>query len=64
MATVATVARPALAAGTPIKGEFHCSSCGYGVTVYRELPRCPMCAGSEWEPARWSPFMRTPLPPQ
>ena len=43
-------------AGVHVKGEFHCADCGYGVTVYRELPRCPMCGGREWEQSDWSPF--------
>jgi rubredoxin len=46
------------AAGEPAKGEFHCSDCGYGVTVYRELPACPMCASISWEQVPWSPFTR------
>jgi rubrerythrin len=45
-------------AGTAIKGEFHCAECGYGVTVYRALPACPMCTGSSWEQSAWSPFAR------
>jgi hypothetical protein len=45
-------------AGTPVKGEFHCADCGYGVTVHRALPDCPMCAGSSWIQADWSPFRR------
>ena len=47
-----------LAAGDVVKGEFHCADCGYGVTVYRALPVCPMCAGSSWEQAPWSPLTR------
>ena len=46
------------ASGDPAKGEYHCSACGYGVTVYRALPVCPMCAGTVWERASWSPFAR------
>jgi hypothetical protein len=46
------------AAGTPAKGEYHCSDCGYGVTVFRQLPVCPMCACKTWEQASWSPFAR------
>jgi rubrerythrin len=38
-----------LVAGAAAKGEFHCAGCGYGVSVYRRLPRCPMCGGKEWE---------------
>ncbi len=45
--------------GDAVKGEYHCSSCGYGVAVYRTLPRCPMCGGTVWEPAAWSPFGRS-----
>ena len=47
-----------LAAGAHVKGEYHCAGCGYGVTVYRELPVCPMCGGSEWEQSAWSPLSR------
>jgi hypothetical protein len=45
-------------AGTSVTGEYHCSSCGYGVTLHAELPTCPMCAGTTWEPHAWSPFTR------
>jgi rubredoxin len=44
--------------GDSVKGEFHCSECGYGVTVYRALPLCPMCGGTSWEQAAWSPLTR------
>src|SRR4051794_34032339 len=47
-----------VSSGMHVKGEFHCAECGYGVTVYRELPRCPMCGGEEWEQSPWSPFGR------
>jgi hypothetical protein len=45
-------------AGAPVKGEFHCAECGYGVTVYRTLPVCPMCGGMQWEQSAWSPLTR------
>ena len=45
-------------AGARAKGEFRCDGCGYGVTVYRALPMCPMCAGTAWEQAPWSPLTR------
>jgi rubrerythrin len=51
-------------AGQAVKGEFHCADCGYGVTIVRELPVCPMCGGASWEQSAWSPFSRasrTPL---
>jgi rubredoxin len=41
-------------AGAAAKGEFHCSACGYGVSVNAFLPQCPMCAGTVWEPAMWA----------
>jgi hypothetical protein len=44
--------------GEPAKGEFHCAECRYGVTVHRDLPRCPMCGGDAWEQTDWSPFTR------
>jgi rubrerythrin len=51
-----------LAAGQIVKGEFHCSDCGYGVTIVRALPRCPMCRGTSWEQSDWSPFTRAQQP--
>jgi rubrerythrin len=47
-----------VAAGVRVKGEFHCTQCGYGVTVYRALPVCPMCGSEEWEKSDWSPLAR------
>jgi hypothetical protein len=44
--------------GDRAKGEYHCSDCGYGVTVSSVLPRCPMCGGGTWEQSTWSPFAR------
>ena len=46
------------ATGDSVKGEFHCADCGYGVTIHRELPVCPMCGGASWEQAPWSPLSR------
>lgn len=45
-------------AGQQAKGEFHCAECGYGVTIVRTLPVCPMCGGGSWEQSTWSPFSR------
>jgi rubrerythrin len=47
-----------LSAGERGKGEYHCAECGYGVAVWNELPRCPMCGGESWEQSDWSPFSR------
>lgn len=33
-----------------------CAGCGYGIAIRREPPPCPMCRGTEWEPAPWRPF--------
>ena len=44
--------------GSPVTGAYHCSECGYGVTVQATLPRCPMCSGTTWEPAATSPASR------
>jgi rubrerythrin len=30
------------------KGDYRCAACGYGVSVQRSLPRCPMCGGNAW----------------
>ena len=46
------------AAGERAKGEYRCAECGYGVAVWKELPRCPMCGGESWEQSEWSPFSR------
>lgn len=40
--------------GSGANGAYHCSGCGYGVTVQATLPRCPMCSGTTWEPAAGS----------
>ncbi len=45
-----------LAAGTVVVGAFHCAGCGYGVTLRSQLPVCPMCSGTTWERAPWSPL--------
>jgi rubrerythrin len=47
-----------LRTGSTAVGAYHCSGCGYGVTVHAQLPRCPMCGGTTWEQAGWSPFSR------
>jgi hypothetical protein len=51
------------AAGQTAKGEFHCADCGYGVTIVRTLPVCPMCGSSTWEQSTWSPFTRAAASP-
>ena len=50
------------ATGQNVTGEFHCSECGYGVTIVRKLPPCPMCGGKAWEQSAWSPFSRAQQP--
>ncbi len=55
------VGRDVSATGESAKGEFRCAHCGYGITVYRTLPSCPMCAGNVWQPSPWSPFARSRL---
>jgi len=32
--------------------ELVCGSCGYGVIVRTEPPRCPMCREADWRPIR------------
>jgi hypothetical protein len=44
---------PFTAAGEEASGEYRCAECGYGVTVWAKLPRCPMCSGSSWEHRGW-----------
>jgi Zn finger protein HypA/HybF involved in hydrogenase expression len=55
------VAAP-LSAGVRAKGEYRCETCAYGVTVHRELPRCPMCGSGSWEALDWRPFTRSVRP--
>lgn len=52
------------ATGEPVVGAYHCAECGYGVTVQRELPLCPMCGGTAWEAAPWNRFMHPAEPLQ
>ena len=47
--------------GKAVTGAYHCADCGYGVTLRSVLPVCPMCSGSTWEQAPWSPFSRAPV---
>jgi rubrerythrin len=47
-----------LSSGDRATGEYHCSECGYGVTIFAVLPLCPMCGGTAWEQSSWSPFSR------
>jgi len=47
-----------LRTGQRAAGEFQCSRCGYGVIVQVELPRCPMCSGTAWEPPSWGATRR------
>jgi rubrerythrin len=49
-------------AGAAVKGEYHCSGCGYGVAVHSKLPRCPMCGSKTWEQTPWAPFTRVQTP--
>ena len=42
-----------LCAGHAARGDFRCQDCGYGVTIQRALPVCPMCRGEHWEAGRW-----------
>jgi hypothetical protein len=44
------------ASGARGVGEFCCASCGYGIVVRNELPRCPMCGEAAWEETAWRPF--------
>ena len=41
-ALVGTAAEPKRLVGP---GDYRCEECGYGVSVVRALPRCPMCGG-------------------
>jgi len=46
------------ATGTAVTGAYTCADCGYGVTLRSSLPVCPMCSGTSWEQAPWSPLGR------
>jgi rubrerythrin len=43
-----------LVAGVKVRGEFRCAGCGYGISISRELPRCPMCGTGSWEQLQWA----------
>jgi hypothetical protein len=45
------------AAGAAARGEFRCGGCGYGISVRRILPTCPMCRGTEWHPSPGRPLV-------
>jgi lipopolysaccharide biosynthesis regulator YciM len=45
-------------AGAEAPGRYHCTECGYGVTVQTVLPRCPMCQGESWELVAPGPLER------
>jgi hypothetical protein len=45
---------PPLVAGVEVEGEFRCAGCGYGISIYSKLPRCPMCGTESWEPLQWT----------
>jgi rubrerythrin len=49
-----------LCAGHAARADFRCQHCGYGVTIQRALPVCPMCRGEHWE--AW-PVARVSAPP-
>ena len=46
-------------AGTSAFGDYRCAECGYGITVRRILPQCPMCRGVAWEEPSTSPYGRS-----
>jgi hypothetical protein len=48
--------RDPVQAGARGAGEYRCLECGYGIVTFSLVPACPMCHGSSWEAARWSPF--------
>ena len=33
----------------PLKLDFRCTTCGYGVARLRPPERCPMCTGGRWQ---------------
>jgi hypothetical protein len=38
------------------RAEYRCAACGYGIVVYGQPPRCPMCTEPRWEHVEWRPF--------
>jgi hypothetical protein len=50
MAIIGTSTGAGFVAGAAARGEFHCTECGYGISVHRALPTCPICQGTEWVP--------------
>ena len=44
---------PEISTGVKGEGDFRCAGCGYGISISRELPRCPMCGTESWEQLQW-----------
>lgn len=42
--------------GSTSRMDVRCSACGYGAVVKSMPSRCPMCTGSTWDFADWSPL--------
>jgi hypothetical protein len=38
------------------RAEYRCAGCGYGIVVYGQPPRCPMCREPRWEHVESRPF--------
>jgi hypothetical protein len=51
-------------AGARGAGEYRCLECGYGIVTFSLVPACPMCHGSHWGAANWSPFTTRPEAPE
>ena len=44
------------ASGRPVRSDYRCAGCGYGVVAAELPPVCPMCGGSTWDHTEWRPF--------
>lgn len=45
---------------TAITGDYACCRCGYRISSFGTLPRCPMCGDHAWRLMAWRPFSGRP----
>ena len=39
---------PAPVPPPPVRRPYACNTCGYGASVVKPPPRCPLCGGRHW----------------
>jgi hypothetical protein len=51
-----------VSAGADGEGAYRCAECRYGICIRGELPSCPMCGGTVWEPTGAPVLLEASLP--